>query len=544
MWTPALVVVVAVLAKDVIATSYPSSPVYPAIPADKSTPFQQRLGYHGPTQMAIGWNTFAPLTKPTVHYGFAPNKLWFSASSHSSVTYPTSRTWANSVLIEGLLPATTYYYKIESTNSSIDSFKTGRVAGDHTPFAAALVIDMGNFGEYGLTVNETKAKRAAEGTPVDAYIPPELKHTTIERLVDIASEYEFVLHPGDFAYADTWIGSVQDGFLPGNLSNGVALYEGLSEIFFDQLATVARMKPYMVGVGNHEADCNEDTSNQYLCPIGQTNFTGWINRYANVMPASSQSLIDDLFKREDAWVRDERDAKQVRERRKIKQGTTRAGTERSTTTKSAASLANPPFWYSFDYGMAHIVMFDTETDFGNGLIGPEELNGSSGLNNGPFGTYQNEQIDFLHADLAAVDRKKTPWVVAAGHRPWYTVGGGCTLCQQVFEPILKQYDVDLAVFGHVHNMQRLKPTYNNTVDPAGLNNPSAPWYLVSGAAGQVEGRSSLGNSSLFPEYVDWAYDAAWGFSLIKFLDRQHLEVQFIESDTGAVLDSATLFKKH
>jgi acid phosphatase type 7 len=25
----------------------------------------------------------------------------------------------------------------------------------------------------------------------------------------------------------------------------------------------------------------------------------------------------------------------------------------------------------------------------------------------------------LKNDLAAVDRKKTPWVIAAGHRPWY-----------------------------------------------------------------------------------------------------------------------------
>ena len=32
---------------------------------------------------------------------------------------------------------------------------------------------------------------------------------------------------------------------------------------------------------------------------------------------------------------------------------------------NAAKLANPPFWYSFDYGMTHFVMIDTETDLGN-----------------------------------------------------------------------------------------------------------------------------------------------------------------------------------
>lgn len=29
----------------------------------------------------------------------------------------------------------------------------------------------------------------------------------------------------------------------------------------------------------------------------------------------------------------------------------------------ARSLAKPPFWYSFEYGMAHIVVIDTDTDF-------------------------------------------------------------------------------------------------------------------------------------------------------------------------------------
>lgn len=29
---------------------------------------------------------------------------------------------------------------------------------------------------------------------------------------------------------------------------------------------------------------------------------------------------------------------------------------------------------------------------------------------------------------------------------------------------------------HVHNLQRFNPAYNNTADPAGLNNPKAPMY--------------------------------------------------------------------
>jgi len=32
---------------------------------------------------------------------------------------------------------------------------------------------------------------------------------------------------------------------------------------------------------------------------------------------------------------------------------------------------------------------------------------------------------------------------------WYTVGGGCALCQQAFEPILTEYGVDLVVMGEL-----------------------------------------------------------------------------------------------
>lgn len=56
--------------------------------------------------------------------------------------------------------------------------------------------------------------------------------------------------------------------------------------------------------------------------------------------------------------------------------------------------------------MTHFVMFDTETDLGKGLTGAEEAGGSQNLKNGPFGGV-NQQINFLDADLASVDRSIT-----------------------------------------------------------------------------------------------------------------------------------------
>lgn len=71
-------------------------------------------------------------------------------------------------------------------------------------------------------------------------------------------------------------------------------------------------------------------------------------------------------------------------------------------------------WYSFDYGMAHFIQFNTETDLGNGIIGPFESKGRKGLNAGPFGSYPNEQIDWLEQDLKSVNREKTPWLIDCG----------------------------------------------------------------------------------------------------------------------------------
>ena len=58
--------------------------------------------------MTVAWNTFKPLARPTVHYGLFPHSLVHKASSSSSVTYNTSRTWANTVKLTHLKPFMTY----------------------------------------------------------------------------------------------------------------------------------------------------------------------------------------------------------------------------------------------------------------------------------------------------------------------------------------------------------------------------------------------------------------------------------------------------
>lgn len=67
-------------------------------------------------------------------------------------------------------------------------------------YTAAVVIDMGVFGPYGLSQRNT----TYTGTAVTNALALG-EHTTISRLVSDKANYEFVVHPGDLAYADAWV---------------------------------------------------------------------------------------------------------------------------------------------------------------------------------------------------------------------------------------------------------------------------------------------------------------------------------------------------
>lgn len=444
--------------------------------------------------VSVGWNTYEQLSQSCVVYGTAPTRLHMkSCGSSPSTTYSTSRTWSNTAVLSGLTPATTYYYKIVSTNSSVDHFLSPRASGDMTPFNMDVVIDMGVYGKDGYVVSRKK-----DNIP---YTQPELNHTTIGRLADTVNDYEIVIHPGDLAYADNWY------LKASNAGQGTEAYQAILEQFYDQLAPIAGRKPYMTSPGNHEADCAEIPYLLEQCPEGQKNFTDFMHRFENTMPvpfASSSS-----------------------------------NSNAKSLAAQAQSNANPPFWYSFEYGMAHVVMINTETDFPNSPDGP---GGSSGLDGGPFGR-PGQQLDFLKADLASVDRTVTPWLIVAGHRPWYSTGTGnnCDSCQAAFEGLMYQYGVDLGVFGHIHNSQRFYPVYNGTADPNGMQDPKAPMYIVAGGAGNIEGTDAPG---VEPSYTAFAYGDDYSYGTLRFLDEQHLQVDFIKSSTGEVLDSSTLYKSH
>jgi hypothetical protein len=146
--------ILATLAATVAAKQWPNSllrrdtPTFSCTEATNAT--QIRLAYYGPNGMAVSWNTNQKLSNPTVHYGSDADNLDKHADSQISKTYPTSSTYNNHVVIEGLKPDTVYYYQPQCGNV-VQSFKTARAPGDDKPFNFAMIGDMGTFGPDGLS---------------------------------------------------------------------------------------------------------------------------------------------------------------------------------------------------------------------------------------------------------------------------------------------------------------------------------------------------------------------------------------------------------
>lgn len=97
------------------------------------------------------------------------------------------------------------------------------------------------------------------------------------------------LAAGDIAYADYWLKEEIQGFLPNTtIADGYKVYESILNDFYDEISTITTFKPYMVGPGNHESNCDNGgttdsvrniTYNVSICIPGQINFTGYINHF-------------------------------------------------------------------------------------------------------------------------------------------------------------------------------------------------------------------------------------------------------------------------
>ncbi|GAB4851891.1 Purple acid phosphatase 15 [Ancistrocladus abbreviatus] len=129
---------------------------------------------------------------------------------------------------------------------------------------------------------------------------------------------------------------------------------------------------------------------------------------------------------------------------------------------SRESKSSSTFYYSFNAGGIHFLMLGAYTSYHK----------------------SSDQYKWLEQDLAKVDRKVTPWLVATWHPPWYTTYKAHyreVECMRVeMEELLYSYGVDVIFNGHVHAYERSNRVYNYSLDPCG------PVHIIVGDGGNRE----------------------------------------------------------
>ena len=128
-----------------------------------------------------------------------------------------------------------------------------------------------------------------------------------------------------------------------------------------------------------------------------------------------------------------------------------------TLGAGAASGSNSNIYYSFDLGLTHYIGFSAEAYAYN--------SGASFLAN---------QLAFMQADLAAVDRTRTPWVVALVHKDWDMEAEA----YQNFYPVLEAGKVDVLFCGHVSRSALQAARTRTRARREFLRAPHQPKHLV------------------------------------------------------------------
>ncbi|CAN1137485.1 Probable inactive purple acid phosphatase 2 [Linum perenne] len=179
-------------------------------------------------------------------------------------------------------------------------------------------------------------------------------------------------------------------------------------------------------------------------------------------------------------------------------------------------------YYSFDSGPVHFVYMSTETNF---------LRGS-------------RQYEFLKKDLEYVNRTRTPFVVFQGHRPMYTtskLNRDAPLrekLQENLEHLLVDYNVTMALWGHVHSYERFCPMKNFT---CGEKWKGFPVHVVIGMAGQDwqsiwEPRPDHPNMPVFPQpEISMYRGGEFGYTRL-FATREKLTFSYVGNHDGEVHD--------
>ena len=135
----------------------------------------------------------------------------------------------------------------------------------------------------------------------------------------------------------------------------------------------------------------------------------------------------------------------------------------------------------------------------------------------------SRQHDFVAADLRAVNRTRTPWVLVFGHRQMYAYNISRPANELGdLEPLLLQGKVDVAIWGHIHFTQATCPmAFGACVDRKDGAGYDAPIHAVVGNAG-------MPLDPISEPAAPWTNYAAseWGWAHIEVPNATHLRMDF------------------
>ena len=204
-------------------------------------------------------------------------------------------------------------------------------------------------------------------------------------------------------------------------------------------------------------------------------------------------------------------------------------------------------FYSFNMGPVHFIGFSSEFYY--------FLNyGMKSLVN---------QFEWLEKDLIEANkpenRKLRPWIITFAHRPMYCSnenGDDCTHSQTLLrvglpfckffalEPLFYKYGVDMEFWAHEHSYERLWPLYDYKVMNGSYDepyrNPKAPVHIITGSAGNKEGREPF-KKNIQPWSAIHSQD--YGYTQMFVHNASHLEFKQISMDKeGDVIDHFFVIK--
>ncbi|XP_059648756.1 probable inactive purple acid phosphatase 1 [Cornus florida] len=181
------------------------------------------------------------------------------------------------------------------------------------------------------------------------------------------------------------------------------------------------------------------------------------------------------------------------------------------------------FWYSTDYGMFRFCIADTEHDWREGT----------------------EQYKFIEHCLATADRQKQPWLIFLAHRVLgyssdssYADEGSFAepMGRESLQKLWQKYKVDIAMYGHVHNYERICPIYQNI-----CTNEEKHYYkgTLNGTIHVNAGGGGASLSGFTSIKTHWSIfrDYDYGFVKLTAFDHSNLLFEYKKSRDGKVYDS-------